>query len=344
MKRGPVFITGGSGFIGRHIVRALKEQGYAVRILARRVREGADFSSEVILGDLTQPDSFAAALEGVTTVIHAALTDGLSHDVEAASKLHRLSARAGVRQFVHLSTISVYGNPAGGVITEETRPLPSPDPYSSTKLAIEEALRTDSGCPAVAILRLGCVYGPGGGWWTEGLLNMMASGKLILVDGGTGCANLVHVEDVCALILLLLAASQPSREIYNVTGGQPVAWSRYFSEIEKIFGQTATVAMGAAEAKEYGRKWLYPSLARRVMRKLKLIPAIHPLDDGAIDRFASHAVYSNEKAARVLGFHPEYDLARGIQSVQQSFGAARTLDMKQGTGVVAGATPARTGR
>ncbi len=325
MKRGAVFITGGSGFIGRHVVRALKRQSYEVRILARRVPEVANSSSEVvpsevILGDLTQPGSFAPALEGVSTVIHAALTDGLAHDLEAASKLHQLSAQAGVRQFLHLSTISVYGNPATGEITEETPPLPTPDTYSSTKLAIEEALRTASACPAVAILRLGCVYGPGGGWWTRGLLNLMASGKLILVNGGTGCANLIHVEDVAAMVLLLLgrsnsSSSSSSAEIYNVTDGQPIVWSAYFSELEKIFGQTATISMSVAEAREYSRKWLYPSLARRVIRKLRLVPVIHPLDDGAIDGFASDAVYSSEKASRVLGFRPKYNLARGIQSL-----------------------------
>lgn len=346
MTRGPVFITGGSGFIGRHVAGALQEQGYELRLLARRAPPGAVSSPAVVLGDLTQPESYAPALQGVSTVIHAALTDGLSHDVEAARQLYRLSAQAGVRQFLHLSTISVYGNPPAGAITEETPPLPAPDAYSSTKLAIEEALRTPSGYPEVAILRLGCVYGPGGGWWTQGLLNMMASGKLILVNGGTGRANLIHVEDVGAIVLLLLARSNPACEIYNVTDGQPVPWSRYFAEIEKIFGQTATIAMSAAEAKEYGRKWLHPSLPRRVTRKLGLTPAIHPLVGVAIDRFASHAVYSNEKASRVLGFRAKYDLSSGIQSVIHGSEAGRDRGVNEPAGLMAGtgAAPARTGR
>jgi nucleoside-diphosphate-sugar epimerase len=311
-----VFVTGGSGFIGRHIVRSLQSHGYSVRVLARRPPEGMNSSVRVVLGDLTQPESFAPALEGVSTVVHAALTDGLSHDLEATSKLHTLSAEAGVRQFLHLSTISVYGNPAAGAVTEETPPIPSPDAYSSTKLAIEEALRASRGCPEVAILRLGCVYGPGGGWWTQGMLDMMARGKLILVNGGTGYANLIHVEDVGAIILLLLARSNPSFEIYNVTDGAPVAWSRYFSELEKILGHAASISLSAAEAREYGRKWLRPSLARRVIRKVGASPIIHPLDDRAIDGFASHAVYSNEKASRVLGFRPAYDFESGIRSVR----------------------------
>jgi nucleoside-diphosphate-sugar epimerase len=311
-----VFVTGGSGFIGRHIVRSLINSGCSVRVLARRMPAGLNSSVRVVLGDLTQPESFASALQGVSTVVHAALTDGLSHDLVATSKLHQLSAESGVRQFLHLSTISVYGHHADGAVTEETQPIPSPDAYSSAKLAIEEALRTLRGCSEVAVLRLGCVYGPGGGWWTQGLLNMMARGRVILVNGGTGYANLIHVEDVGTIIQLLLARSNPSFEIYNVTDGEPVPWSRYFSEIEKIHGSTACISMSVAEAREHGRKWLRPSLLRRVTRKLSGTPLCYPLDDRAIDGFASQAVYCNEKACRVLGFRPAYDFESGMRSVR----------------------------
>ena len=321
-----VFVTGGSGFVGRHVVRSLRTQGYGVRMLARRMPQALDSSVEVVLGDLTRPESFAPALAGVSAVIHAALTDGLAHDLEATSKLHELSAAAGVRQFLHLSTISVYGNPADGVICEETAPLPSSDAYANTKLKIEEALRTPPSCAEVAILRLGCVYGPGGGWWTQGLLNMMARGRVILVNGGTGYANLIHVEDVSAMILLLLRRSNPAFEIYNVTDGEPVLWNRYFAELEKISGQSGTVSMSVAEARDHGRKWIRPSLPRRAIRKMAGAPNIFALDDRAIDGYASRAVYSNEKASRLLGFRPSYDFESGIQSVRAELDFAQTLE------------------
>lgn len=310
-----VFVTGGSGFIGRHVVRGLGKQGYRVRVLARRTPKGLDPSCEVVLGDLTRPESYTAALQGVSSIVHAALTDGLSGDLQATSTLHQLGAEAGVRQFVHLSTISVYGTQPDAVVTEETSPVPATDAYSTTKLAIEEVLRSPTGCPEVAVLRLGCVYGPGGGWWTQGLLNMMASGKLILVNGGTGYANLIHVQDAVSVILLILERANSAFEIYNVTAGEPVAWSRYYAEIEKMAGHAATVSMSVAEARDHGRKWLRPSLARRVIRKVTGQPIIHPLEDTAIAGFASRAVYSNEKASRMLGFRPDYDFGRGIQSV-----------------------------
>jgi len=312
----PILVTGASGFVGRHIVQQLCKKGYGVRALVRRVpKQQFDPSVEVVIGDLSQPETYTPALGGVSAVVHAALTGDLSGEPRATATLFSLSARAGVRKFVHLSSIAIYGNPPSEIVTEETTPVPSSDPYSRTKLAIEEALRATSTDLEIAVLRLGCVYGPGGGWWTEGLLNQMRRGQLILVNRGTGIANLVHVSDVGLAVALVLRHSGAPYEVFNVTDGAPVPWSRYVAELEKMAGKKATVSMSAAEAREHGGKWLRPSLARRVMRKITGAAIIYPLDERGIENFASRAVYSNLKAATVLRFSPQYDLEKGMRTV-----------------------------
>jgi nucleoside-diphosphate-sugar epimerase len=185
-------------------------------------------------------------------------------------------------------------------------------------LAIEDALKSDSRSPEVAILRLGCVYGPGGGWWTQALLDAMSRGRQILVNAGAGTANLIHVEDVAATVLLLLAQPNSGLRIFNVTDGAPVPWKLYFSALERILERTATVSMSAEQARQYGRKWLNPSLLRRVIRKMQGSARIHPLDDRAIDFFASTAVYSNSHAIAALGFRPQYDLEAGMRTVSRA--------------------------
>jgi nucleoside-diphosphate-sugar epimerase len=312
-----VLVTGASGFAGRHIVEQLSNHSYQVRALIRRVpRREFGRSVEVAIGDLSQPETYAPALQGVSAVVHAALTDDLSQEPQATSTLLSLSARAGIHKFVHLSSVAVYGNPSSGIVTEETAPIPSADTYSRTKLAIEEALRVNSKNLQIVVLRLGCVYGPGGGWWTEGLLNQMRMGKLILVNRGTGIANLIHVADVGAMVARVLALSNASFDVFNATDGTPVAWSAYFAELEKIAGRNATIAMSVAEAREHARKWLHPSFTRRVIRKISGAPVIYPLDDRGIENFASCAIYSSQKATRVLDFQPEYDLESGMRTVQ----------------------------
>jgi nucleoside-diphosphate-sugar epimerase len=311
-----VLVTGATGFVGRHIVQRLCTGSSQVRALVRRApSKGFDPSVQVFVGDLHQPESYAPALDGVSTVVHAGLTDNLSGEPAATSTLLRLSAGAGARKFVHLSSIAVYGNPPAQTVTEETPPVPSSDTYSRTKLAIEDALREPPMGVEIVVLRLGCVYGPGGGWWTEGLLSQMRTGRLILVNQGAGTANLVHVSDVGSIVALLLRRVGPPFEIFNVTDGAPVAWRHYFAELEKIVGRKATVSMSEAEAREHGRKWMRPSFARRVIRKLTGTPIIYPLDGRGIENFASRTVYKNEKAATVLNFAPEYNLESGMRTV-----------------------------
>jgi nucleoside-diphosphate-sugar epimerase len=314
-RRDIVFVTGASGFIGKQIVKRLSRENYGVRALVRQVPvDGFDPSIEVVVGDLTKPETYAPSLNGATAILHAALTDDRSNDVRLASTLLDLGAQAGARKFIHLSSIAVYGNPPEGTITEDTPPIKSSDAYSRAKLAIEEALREKSVVPEISVLRIGCVYGrTGGGWWTHGLLQLMQKGRLILVAGGAGTANLIHVEDVAAIIPLLLTRSNPPFDVYNVTDGMPVTWHRYFSELEAILGRTATESMDVAEAREYGRKWLRPSIVGRLSRKLKGTRFVHPLDENAINGFASRAVYSNQKAVTVLGFKPRYCLSKGLR-------------------------------
>jgi nucleoside-diphosphate-sugar epimerase len=317
-RQGSIFVTGSSGFVGRQVVRQLSQDGYQVRALLRRVpRTPFDPTVETVTGDLSKPETYAAALDGVSAVVHAALTDDLSHEPRATSALQKLSAEAGVRKFIHLSSIVVYGNPLDGTITEETPPIRVSDAYSRTKVLIEEAVRACGKVPEVAMLRLGCVYGPGGGWWSEGLLNQMERGKLILVNGGTGIANLIHVADIGAIISLLLARSNAPFGVFNVTDGIPVTWQRYYSELEKIVGRKATASMTEMQAREYGRKWLHPSMPRRLIRKISDAEITYPLDDHGIETYASLAVYSNEKARTTLGFKPAYDLESGIETLRR---------------------------
>jgi len=315
---GPIFVTGSSGFVGRQIVKRLVEDGYKVRALVRRPPQTAAFgpSVDMVIGDLSKPETCLPGLTGASAVVHAALTDDLSHEPRATSELEKLSAAAGVRKFIHLSSIVVYGNPLSGTVTEDTPLIPSADAYSRTKVRIEEALRSGSRVPELVILRLGCVYGPGGGWWSEGLLNQMRRGKLILVNAGSGTANLIHVADIGAILSLLLPRSNGPLEIFNVTDGTPVAWHRYFSELEKIAGAEATVSMTAGEAREFGKKWLHPSFLRRAVRKLSGRALIYPLDDHGIATFESRAIYPSQKASAVLGFRAAYNLEKGLRTLQ----------------------------
>ncbi|MGF1679486.1 MAG: SDR family oxidoreductase [Candidatus Methylacidiphilales bacterium] len=150
-----ILVTGGTGFVGRHVVRELERLGHPVRVLARS-RDKADRSlkgtrAEVVIGDLFDTASLDAACQGCHAVVHlvgiifekGASTfervhvQGTRHVVEAAR-------RAGIERFVHMSAIG-------------TRPL-SPSRYHTTKWQAEEVVR-ESGL-LWTLFRPSVIYGP----------------------------------------------------------------------------------------------------------------------------------------------------------------------------------------
>jgi NADH dehydrogenase len=148
-----VLVTGGTGFVGRHVVRRL--EGRPVRAMARRAPAGLPAGVEVVPADLTKPDTLPAALAGVEAVVHAAaLTANVKEPYRGAyddvnrrgtENLVAAAGEAGVRRLVVMSGLG-------------TRPAP-PGTYMATRWGLEEAVRA-SGIPFV-ILQPSVLFGDG---------------------------------------------------------------------------------------------------------------------------------------------------------------------------------------
>jgi UDP-glucose 4-epimerase len=169
MANARLALTGGTGFIGQHLLRALTRRGYQVRVLLRRpTMLPADCTSAVI-GDIARPQNMAQALADVDAIIHSAglsvAASGRPEDdyrvlnVEATVGLARAAQRTGVRRFVFVSSLRAQAGASDTrVLTEEMEPQPT-DAFGRSKLAAEQGLAT-VGLDWVA-LRLATVYGPG---------------------------------------------------------------------------------------------------------------------------------------------------------------------------------------
>ncbi|GAB4444496.1 MAG: NAD-dependent epimerase/dehydratase family protein [Anaerolineae bacterium] len=171
-----ILITGATGFLGRNLCEHLANQGYTLRALVRPATETTfleNLGIEIARGDVTDAASVQAAVTGCDYVIHAAAHFRLwgppppfvKTNVEGTRNVLEAALAAGVKRFVHISTIIVVGpQPPGVVITEETpcRPYPT-DNYALTKHQGERLARAyvDKGLPVV-VLRLGALYGPHG--------------------------------------------------------------------------------------------------------------------------------------------------------------------------------------
>jgi nucleoside-diphosphate-sugar epimerase len=167
-----VFVTGGTGFVGRSVVERLARDGWTVVAGGRSRPRGSTTAGVVTVGvDITDRMAVREAVRGCAAAVHLA---GIAHtrgvtmkeyervNVEGARTVAEESGRAGVRRFVLMSTAKVHGACSEEPFTEQDAPSP-PDPYSTSKLLAEEAtaqVSSESGMQ-LAILRPPLISGPG---------------------------------------------------------------------------------------------------------------------------------------------------------------------------------------
>ena len=240
-----VLVTGGTGFVGRHLVPALAQR-HAVTCLVRDA-SGANLPSEVdlVVADLTDP-AFARRLPGrVEAVVHLAqayagfpdAADAL-FGVNAASTvaLAEYARGAGVARFVFTSSGSVY-TPSRTPLTEDAATMPVGF-HPATKLMSELALRHYTGFFGVATLRLFTPYGPGQvNRMIPRLVEAVEAGSTVTLSrGGEPRINPIYVTD---LVRVLEAALDDERSYtVNVAGPEPVSVRDLAEIIGRHLGRT----------------------------------------------------------------------------------------------------------
>jgi uncharacterized protein YbjT (DUF2867 family) len=221
-------ITGGTGFVGQHLLRIAREAGYPLRALTRRAQapeEGIIW----VRGDLDSPGSLDELLLGADAVIHiAGLISGSAAEFAAVNvggtaALLAAAAKAGVRRLIHVSSLAARE--------------PSLSRYGESK-SQSEALVQSSGLDWT-IVRPPAVFGPGDRETLE-LFRMARRGFVALPPRGR--FSVIHVEDLCRLLLAVVAAPESVGEIYEPDDGRENGWdNRHFARsLSRLFGKRAT--------------------------------------------------------------------------------------------------------
>ena len=294
--RSRVLVTGGAGFIGRRVVRALLAEGHEVTVADLRAFPDPEVRS--VTGDLCDPGVPERAVgPGTDAIIHlaaftyvlASVNDPVSTyrlNVDATARLLELARENEVGTFLLASTNAVTGNVGSSVITEQTvlRPL---TPYGATKAAAEMLLSSYANCYGIAgaALRFSNVYGPGmeaKDSFIPRLMRAAAAGQGVQIYGdGTQLRDLVHVDDIVAGIFTVWRSGHNGPLILG--SGESVTVNDML--------EAARAVTGAEIPAEY-------------------IPA----KPGEMP-----AVIIDISAARALGYNPRYDLKAGIATVWPEF-------------------------
>jgi UDP-glucose 4-epimerase len=253
--RRTVLVTGGSGFIGSHVVDALARRGYEPRIFDLRESPHHD-SVETVLGDATDSDALARAMEGCSGVIHLAAMADVGHVTADPAGAERLNSRAtaavleaaratGVGRVVYGSTIWVYSDCEPDAVDEDT-PLAHPAHlYSATKLAGELYCRSYAELYGVdyTILRFGIPYGPRArvAAVVPAMVERALGGEPLTVAGdGSQGRRFVYVEDLAAGVVAALRPEAANR-VYNLAGTETTTIAEIAGTVKDLLADVEIV-------------------------------------------------------------------------------------------------------
>jgi nucleoside-diphosphate-sugar epimerase len=336
-ERPVVLVTGAAGFIGARIAEVLHCGGVAtVRAGVRRWASAARVGRlpvDIVQCDVTRPDQVAAAMDGVDIVVHCAV-GGRDVTVDGTRNVLEEAQRRGVRRVVHISTIDVYGD-ATGAITEESQYGVTGRPYGDSKIEAEQLCMTFAakGVP-VTMLRPSIVYGPFSDLWTvEFAKRLQMRPWLLAEEVCQGTCNLVYVDDLVQAIILAMHRPEAIGQAFNVNGPDRPTWHRYFSALNDAMGLPPLEPKSATASKLSARvmkpvkggaklllKHFQPqimaiyqrsSIAKAAMRKAEQAIRQAP-NDAEFRLYGKVLTIETEKAERLLGYRPRFDMARGL--------------------------------
>lgn len=232
-NRRMALVTGGTGFIGQHLVAALAGGGWGVRVLGRRARPDrlpapVEYRQADLIGDEALDDAF----RDVTHVFHVAGASSSRSspeemeavNVEGTERLLDAADRAGAHRFVYVSTSSVYGKkvPLPQPIREDVEAHPDSG-YSESKWQGEQVVwRFGAKGLPVAVLRPVTVYGPGAikllaSTTLDAAIERFAGFGTLAVAREPVELRMVHVDDVVAALLHLAQAEGAVGRAFNVS-------------------------------------------------------------------------------------------------------------------------------
>jgi UDP-glucose 4-epimerase len=271
-----VLVTGGSGFIGRHVVATLMAAGAYVRVVD--LQPHPDPEVDVVEGDLAEREVLEAALEGgFDSIVHlAAVTSvlrSLEHpeltfrtNVAATAGLLEEARAAGVSSLVFASTNAVTGPMEEPSITERATLQPL-TPYGSTKAAAEMLMSAYTASYGIrcTYLRLSNVYGPGMQAKDSIVARLMRAirlGTTFEVYGdGRQVRDYVHVSDVVQAIMLALTNERWSGPMV-IGSGESMSVLDVLDQVRRVSGAPLPVRHGPAKAGEMPAVIVDPSRAR----------------------------------------------------------------------------------
>lgn len=315
-------VTGGSGFLGSHLVEALLARGEKVRALVRPTSKTVHLASlgvELAYGDLSDVQSLRTATRDVERVYHCAAlaadwgTQEAFHaaNVTGVRNLVEMALEVGVNKFVHVSTTDVYGHP--DYPADETAPYRLRGwHYGDTKIEGEQLVwagHRQHGLP-VTVVRPVNIYGPRSTTFVLEIVELLKSGSMVHIGSGRKPAGLAYVTNVVDVMLRAADSESSVGQAYNASDGSGVTWRQYVDRLAEIVGVSSpriVIPYRLAYLTGWAMEKIYGALRIEARPLLTRMTA---------ELFGTDQGFPIDKARRELGYEPEVDFDEGMRRVE----------------------------
>jgi len=316
------FITGGTGFIGSHLVDYLmRTNGWQIDCLVRnelKWLEGRDVT--ISKGDLFDLKLLNNRLQGVDVVFHSAgvvkapTFEAFDRgNVEATENLLRVAIKNKIPKVVILSSLAAAG-PSHGTPLSENDPMRPVSRYGESKKRMEEMIKRIAAEPettgtSITVIRPPAVYGPR----EQDILTifkMTAKGLCPIIGNGSSTPiSMVHVRDL--VLGMVLAAKHPHEglQTYYISGDPPITWEQFRQSAERALGKKVKALR------------IKPDWVQKIAAGLETVAGVfgaYPvLNREKAKEMVLEWTCSIEKARTELNFHPKISLDEGVYETIQ---------------------------
>jgi nucleoside-diphosphate-sugar epimerase len=308
MKDKTLLITGIGNFVGRRAAEMAIARGFDVRGLEtceENAQAAKTLGIPVTIGSTTEPEILKEVCQGIDIVFHtqylldpSASIDKLRPvNVDGTTNMAKVSQQAGVKTFILLSSIAVYGFKYPDRVTEEIPLKDQNNAMCQTLIEAEREILKFNNPPnfGITIIRGGDIYGPGADLWILEPLRLMRKKFFALVNGDRSKIDRVYIDNLIDGVFLA-AEKEYHGQIFNITDGSQTSLSQFYNRLADIAGEPkpASIPFFAAKA-----------AAKTAGKQIGIVPE-------SIDFMNRPHTCSIEKASRLLGYEPQVSLDEGM--------------------------------